>query len=140
MINFTKLEKSLQHLENQLANFRHADERPELTELDRAAIAESVIQRFETSYDTLWKHLKRYLIDELGLPEVPNSPKPILKLAGENKLLPSPVEQWLRYADARTDTAHDYDGTKALETLFVAGAFLPDALRLYETMSGNAPK
>jgi hypothetical protein len=36
-----------------------------LTGLDREAIGESVIQRFETCYDTLWKTLKRYLTEEI---------------------------------------------------------------------------
>ena len=57
-----------------------AKDRPELTEVDCEAIAESVIQRFETCYDTLWKDLRRYLIETTGLAEIPSSsPKPILK-------------------------------------------------------------
>jgi|GEM_PF-2502845 len=67
----------------------------ELSDLDREAIGESMIQRFETCYDTLWKTLKRYLSEETGLADTPNSPKPILKLAGQNDLLAAPVEQWL---------------------------------------------
>ena len=55
--------------------------------VDREAIGESVIHRFDTCYDTLWKDLKRYLTDEIGLPDVPNSPKPIIKIAGDNGLL-----------------------------------------------------
>jgi nucleotidyltransferase substrate binding protein (TIGR01987 family) len=114
-----------------------AQDRPELADIDREAIAESVIQRFETSYDTLWKDLKRYLIEELGLADVPNSPKPILKLAGENDLFASPVEQWLKYADARTSTAHDYSGEKAAEVLLIVGDFIDDAIGLYQTMTGT---
>ena len=40
------------------------------------AVAESVIQRFETCYDCLWKVLKRYLVEELGVANAPNSPSP----------------------------------------------------------------
>ena len=104
---------------------------------DREAIAESVIQRFETCYDTLWKDLKRYLIEEIGLPDVPNSPKPLWKLAGQNNLFASSVEQWLKYADARTSTAHDYSGKKAEETLALMGDFIDDAIGLYQTMTGT---
>ena len=117
MIDYDKLQKSLKHLELQFANYNLAQDRTELTDIDREAIAESVIQRFETCYDTLWKDLKRYLIEEIGLADVPNSPKAILKLAGQNELLAASVEQWLKYADARTTTAHDYSGEKAAETL-----------------------
>ncbi len=137
MIDYDKLRKSLKHLELQYANHHAAAARPELSIIDREAIAESVIQRFETCYDTLWKTLKQYLINELGLPEVPNSPKPILKLAGQNTILPSPVEQWLVYADARTATAHDYSGEKAQQTLVIMGAFITDMIALYQTMTGE---
>ena len=137
MIDYDKLQKSLKHLELQYANHQQAQSRPELTEIDREAIAESVIQRFETCYDTLWKDLKRYLIEEIGLADVPNSPKPLLKLAGQNNLFASSVEQWLKYADARTSTAHDYSGKKAEETLALMGDFIDDAIGLYQTMTGT---
>ena len=137
MIDYDKLKKSLQHLEMQYANHQRAQYRPELTEIDREGIAESVIQRFETCYDTLWKDLKRHLVEVLGLPEVPNSPKPILRLAGQNDLLPSPVEQWLKYADARIGTSHDYSGDKAAQALAVMEAFIADAIGLYRTMTGT---
>jgi len=135
MIDYEKLQKALKHLELQFANHQTAQDRPGLTDIDREAIAESVIQRFETCYDTLWKDLKRYLIEEIGLADVPNSPKPILKLAGQNGLFASSVEQWLKYADARTDTAHDYSGEKAAETLLVVEDFIDDAIGLYQTMT-----
>jgi len=137
MIDYDKLQKSLKHLEQQYDNYKRAQHRPELTDLDREAIAESVIQRFETCYDTLWKDLKRYLIEEIGLAEVPNSPKPLLKLAGQNELFASSVEEWLKYADARTATAHDYSGEKAEEALLIVSDFIDDAIGLYQTMSGT---
>jgi nucleotidyltransferase substrate binding protein (TIGR01987 family) len=136
MIDYDKLHKSLKRLELQFANYRASQARKELREIDREAIAESVIQRFETCYDTLWKDLKRYLIEEMGLPDVPNSPKPILKLAGQNNLFASSVEQWLIYAGTRTNTAHDYSGEKAGETLLIVGDFIKDAIGLYQTMTG----
>jgi hypothetical protein len=46
------------------------------------------------------------------------------------------VEQWLKYADARTSTAHDYSGEKAAETLLIVGDFIADAIGLYQTMTG----
>jgi nucleotidyltransferase substrate binding protein (TIGR01987 family) len=137
MIDYDKFYKSLKHLELQFANYKAAADRAELLDIDREAIAESVIQRFETCYDTLWKDLKRYLIEELGLADVPTSPKPVLKLAGQNELLASGVERWLAYADARIDTAHDYSRLKAEETLLVVEGFISDAVRLYQTLTGT---
>ena len=137
MIDYDKLQKSLKHLEQQFANYQLAQDRPELTDIDREAIAESVIHRFETCYDTLWKDLKHYLMEEVGLADVPNSPKIIIKLAGQNDLLASSVEQWLKYAQARIDTSHDYSEVKAADALLIVNDFIDDAIGLYQTMTGT---
>jgi nucleotidyltransferase substrate binding protein (TIGR01987 family) len=137
MIDYTKLQKSLKHLELQYENYCNSQYRNELTELDKDGIAESTIQRFETCYDTLWKTLKRYLVEVLGIPEVPNSPKPILRLAFDNQLFAAPIEQWLKYADTRVSTAHDYDQEKAEECLTIMQDFIDDAVGLYQTLTGT---
>jgi nucleotidyltransferase substrate binding protein (TIGR01987 family) len=136
MIDYSKFEKSLKHLEAQLRNFQNLAQRPELDDLDKEAIAESVIQRFEICYDCLWKVLKRYLNENRGIPELPNSPKPLFRLAFENQLFPV-IEQWLVYADARVDTSHDYSGEKARTTIDTACAFAGDAAALYQKMTGK---
>ncbi len=82
MIEYDKFKKSLKHLELQFQNHQSLDDK--LPELMQEAVSESVIQRFETCWDCLWKLLKRYLEEEIGLPEVPNGPNPIIRLAGEN--------------------------------------------------------
>lgn len=135
MIDYDKLQKALKHLELQYENYKTLA--PSQPELIQEAVAESVIQRFETCYDTLWKVLKRYLVEELGIPEVPNSPKPILRLANENGLFTSPAEQWITYANARVGTAHDYSGDKAQAALELMEAFVGDAIALYQTLSGQ---
>ena len=133
MINYDKFYKSLKHLEAQFENYQSLDN--SLPRLMQEAVAESVIQRFETCYDCLWKVLKRYLIEGLGLPNVPNSPKPLFRLAHENHLFSTYVEQWLIYADARIGTSHDYSGEKADAALKLMGDFIKDAVDLYQKMS-----
>lgn len=135
MIDYSKFRKSLQQLELQFANYQHSAERTDLSTLDKEAIAESVIQRFETCYDCVWKHLKRYLIEALGLPDVPNSPKPIFRIAAENRLFQKPTEQWMNYADARIQTSHDDDGEKAKIALALMEDFISDAIALYQTLT-----
>ncbi len=134
MIDYEKFEKSLKHLELQNNNHKNLANRKDLGDLEREAIAESVIHRFETCYDSLWKVLKRYLVEELGLVDMPNSPKPVFQFAFENKLL-SDVVKWKEYADARVNTSHDYSNKKALETLIRMDDFIADAILLYETMT-----
>jgi len=136
MIEYDKFEKSLNNLELQLCNYRNVAERPELKAIDREAISESVIQRFEICYDCLWKVLKRYLHESLGIPELPNSPKPLFRIAFENQLLAA-IEQWLVYADSRVDTSHDYSESKAQATINNASAFVHDAVALYQKMTGK---
>ncbi len=135
MIDYSKFRSSLKRLEEQHGNYRQGN--PALSDLDREGIAESVIQRFETCYDCLWKVLKRYLIEALAVADPPNSPKPIFRLAHENDLFAAPVQQWFRYAEARVDTSHDYDGEKAKACLALVPDFIDDAIGLYQTLSGT---
>ena len=136
MIDYSKFQSSLKGLEEQHENYLTLDDA--LPRLMREGIAESVIQRFETCYDCLWKVLKRYLIEELGVAEPPNSPKPLFRLAYENEIFMSPLEQWIQYADARTNTSHDYDGEKAKACLKLMPSFIGDAIDLYQEIAGLA--
>ena len=135
MIDYEKFQMSLKRLEEQHENYLALD--ASLPDLTQEAIAESVIQRFETCYDCLWKILKRYLIEGLGIAEVPNSPKRVLRLAFENDLFAASLEDWLNYADKRVGTTHDYSGDKAEACLEIVGDFIDDAIGLYQTLSGE---
>jgi nucleotidyltransferase substrate binding protein (TIGR01987 family) len=137
MIDYTKYQKSLEHLEAQFTNYRQLDIRDALLPIDREAVVESVIQRFEVCYDCLWKTLKRYLAEKMGLPDLPNSPKPLFRIAFENNLFAA-VEPWVSYANARVDTSHDYSGDKAQSSLALMRDFIKDAAALYCRMSGEA--
>jgi nucleotidyltransferase substrate binding protein (TIGR01987 family) len=100
-------------------------------------IGESVIPRFETCFDCMWKVLKRYAHEELGLADVPNSPKPLFRIANENNIFTSDIEQWFTYLSARNNTAHDYSGEKAKESLKIISDYITDAIGLYQTMSAE---
>lgn len=132
MIDYDKFRMALKRLEEQHENYRQLDS--SLPDLIREAVAESVIQRFETCFDCLWKVLKRYLIEEIGIADVPNSPKPIFRLANENGLLSTPLKQWFLYVKARTSTSHDYSIEKAQDCLEIMPDFIDDAIGIYQTM------
>ena len=134
-IDYEKFRLSLKRLEEQHANFRNPTaSRPQL---DEEGVTESVIQRFEICYDCLWKVLRRYLIEVLGISDPLRGPKPIFRMAHQNHLFRASVDQWLLYADRRNDTTHDYDGEKAQAALDVMADFIDDAVGLYQTMSGE---
>ena len=134
MIDYENFGRSLKNLELQHENYQNLDDG--LSTLMKEAVAESVIQRFETCYDSLWKVLRRYLQEELGLAEIPNGPRPTLREADANNLLASPFDQWDQYVQARIDTTHDYNSEKAQSALELVGDFIDDAIGLHQTMTG----
>jgi len=134
MVEYEKFKKSLKRLEEQYQNFLKIKSEDTISVLTKEAVRESVIQRFETCYDTIWKHLKKYLEIELGLPDVPNSPKPIFRLVNENNLHLE-LEKWFEYGQARIDTSHDYSEEKAKVAIELVNDFIKDAIPLYETIS-----
>ncbi len=136
MISYVKLEKSLTLLQEQ--NNRLLSVTDDQEEWIVEAVKESIIQRFEICWDTLWKTLRRYLREEIGVPEVTNRPNPILHLAHENAILSPSIEQWLHYAQLRVQTSHDYNEEKAEEALTYVTSFIHHAAILYKTMSGKS--
>ena len=136
MIEYDNFQKSLKNLEMQNKNYKSMDE--SLNKWIHDGTQESVIQRFEICYDCLWKILKRYLKEVEGLPKLPASPKGVFRLACEVELLPSSIEKWFKYMDARIDTAHDYDGEKAKQAMLIVNDFVEDAIALYQRMTKQA--
>ena len=135
MIQYEQFRLALDRLEQQHRNYQNVDET--LAEITREAVKESLIKRFETCYEVLWRTLRRHLAVALGNANVPNSPKPVFRIANENDLLPSPVERWLSYANSRVDTALDYSGEKAGHCIGMMGDFIADAIGLYEILTGD---
>ncbi len=134
-IDYSNFQISLKNLETQHANLLHLPR--DYPSYVHEGMAESVIQRFEMCYDTLWKVLRRYLIEELGIAEVPNSPRPLFRIADANQLLTAGGEQWQLYVQTRIDTTHDYSLEKAAEAVELMPHFIGDAIHLYETLTGK---
>lgn len=134
MIEYDKLKKSLKRLEEQFQNFLKVNSNETESLLIKEAVKESVIQRFETSYDMIWKHLKKYLENEIGLIDVPNGPKPVFRLANENQLIQN-IEKWFEYGQARIDTSHDYSEEKANIAIEKIAEFLKDSKTIFELIS-----
>ena len=134
-IDYRNLRLSLKNLETQHRNLLNLSS--DFPAFVHEGMAESVIQRFEICYDTLWKTLRRYLVEALGVADAPNSPRPIFRLANENLLLAAGGEQWELYAQTRIDTTHDYDGDKAVNAIKLMPSFIDDAIALYARMTGE---
>ncbi len=133
MFDCDNFKKSLKNLEIQNQHYKEMDS--DWPTWAKEGIAESVIQRFETCYDCLWKILGRYLEEELGIAKVPTAPKPLIRMALENEIFSSSFEQWNKYVGARIDTSHDYDGEKAQDAIQLIDDFIDDAIGLYQAMT-----
>ena len=69
------------------------------------------------------------------VPDKPNSPKPVFRLAYETDLLAAPVDQWFRYAEALIDISHDYNGEKEKACLVLVPDFIDDAIGFYQPVA-----
>ena len=134
-IDYSNFKAALKNLETQHEHLLELP--PTFPTYVHEGMAESVIQRFETCYDALWKVLRRHLIEVFGIAEVPNSPRPILRIADENGLLAAGADQWDLYAQTRIDTSHDYDKMKAAGAISIMPAFIGDATKLCSVMTGE---
>lgn len=81
-----------------------------LEKLDEA-IRDSIIKKFEYTFELTWKTLKAYLEEE-GYEEIA-SPKRTLKQAFEIGIIKD-EEVWANMLEARNSTAHTYDEEKAI--------------------------
>jgi nucleotidyltransferase substrate binding protein (TIGR01987 family) len=104
-----------------------------LEELDKEKtnvfIKDSVIQRFEYTYELSHKMLKRFLeqsqfnkpnIDEMSFSQ-------IIRAANEKGLLLCNLEEWIKYREKRNITSQTYDEAKADEVIAITPNFLKEA-------------
>jgi nucleotidyltransferase substrate binding protein (TIGR01987 family) len=102
----------------------------------REQLRNSVIQCFEFTYELSWKMLKRYLEETEANPsEIDISTfQNLIRLGNERALLRSDWRQWKTYRQARTDSSHTYDATKAEAVFAVAPDFLVEARGLFDEL------
>jgi nucleotidyltransferase substrate binding protein (TIGR01987 family) len=133
-INYDKLKNSLMRLTERFDDYQN--NKDHLQDYLLESVKESCIQRFEICMDTAWKHLKKYLEQDLGIHEVVNSPKMIFKTAQSAGVIHD-AELWINFNYKRGDTSHDYCGDKAEDVFKIIGHFIHSAIPLYEKMSGE---
>ncbi len=121
ILDLTPLEKAATRLREALE--------ARLAEPENAFIQDSVIQRFEFTYELSHKMLRRYLLmysaspemgEELAFPD-------LIRTGAQRGLLRSSWDQWHRYRKARATSSHAYDQQKALEVLAIVPEFLEEA-------------
>lgn len=75
------------------------------------ALRDSIIKKFEYTFELSWKTIKAYLEEE-GYEEM-SSPRKVLKQAFESNII-FDEEVWSNMLEARNSTAHTYDEEKAI--------------------------
>lgn len=132
-INYNKFRDSLVRLEERYKDYEN--HRGLETFLEES-VEESCIQRFEVCFDTAWKHLKKYLREEIGLSDIPEGPNPVFRKAAASHVIDD-AALWIEFNKKRGDTSHDYCGDKAGDTFEIIPDFIKEAIGLYEKMSGE---
>ncbi len=130
-LDFSSFENAISQLEKSLkyANSQIAKSDPDLFE----QLRNSVIQCFEFTYELSHKMLKRYLESTAASPEEIDLStfQNLIRTGNEKGILRSDWLRWRIYRQARTDSSHTYDESKAEAVYSIAPDFLAEAKYLY---------
>lgn len=128
-LELSGLHKAIDSLEEAL---RLADEVPENIDFD--IVRDSVIQRFEYTYELSWKLLQRWIKLNVSPADAdPRTKKDLFRLAAKKQMIAAP-EPWFEFAEARNAVAHTYNESKADYVFTIAKQFLPVAKALFEQL------
>jgi nucleotidyltransferase substrate binding protein (TIGR01987 family) len=99
-------------------------------------ILDSVVKRFELTYELAVRSLRRYLLDYSASPAEINSLtfQEMIRRGDELGLLAHNWPQWKQYRDARNETTHSYREEKAREIASEAQIFLAEAEHLLDNL------
>lgn len=93
-------------------------------------IRDSVIQRFEFTYELAWKAIRKQLIEEIGESGADLlSRKDLFRKALQQRII-FDFDAWVLYHEARNSTSHNYNEANAERVYQTALKFLPEAQRL----------
>jgi len=101
------------------------------------AVQDSVVQRFEYTYELTYKTLKRFLeITSANPAEIEAmSFQDLIRTGNEKGLLNSSVGVWLSYRDKRNITSHTYDSGKANDVILAAPKLYEEAKYLLDRIT-----
>ncbi len=133
-MDYIQLKTAVGRFGEMLNAYRHNAQRPPL---EREAVQDSLVKRFEYTLEVAWKTCKRHHEEEGFAEAATGSPKSILRLAARRELVDDP-EVWFRYLQVRQDTSHDYSTDKAEVVLDVTEDFYRDVVELYRRMTGGS--
>ena len=104
---------ALEHFEKSLARLKEA-----LAQNEDDFIRDSIIQRFEFTFETSWKAMYRWLRARGN--DVDEEAYTVIPMAYERRLI-SDVKAWGDMRKARNQTSHTYDQSIAMEVAALRG-------------------
>lgn len=103
-----RFDQRLAQYRDALAALKLALEQPE-----DEFMRDSIIKRFELSFEAARKAMRQWLVDQEEL-TYESTKKAVMEAAFKTALV-SDADLWAEIAAARNDSTHEYDKTKALE-------------------------
>ncbi len=100
------------------------------THVQQQMFRDSILQRFEYTYELAWRSIKRCLEQELHESLDAVGRRDLFRRAFEFGLVSDP-EVWFSYQESRNKTSHAYDQHIALEAIAAVPAFARDAEQLF---------
>ncbi len=99
-------------------------------------ILDSVVKRFELTYELSVRSLRRYLLDfVVSDPDVEDmSFQGMIRVGARERLLLTGWPEWKDFKEARNQTVHSYHEPKARLVVESARVFLPQAEYLLKTL------
>ena len=117
-----------QKYENSLKALAKLKELQDKKTLDSDIFRDALIQRFEFTFELIWKLLKAYLEEE-GIQNI-NSPKSVLKAAYANHLI-NEESIWIDMLKDRNLTSHIYTEKTAIE---ISRKIIDDYIPLFKRL------
>ncbi len=127
-IDFGAFEQICMRLDEALAAHKAAP--------DNLFILDSVVKRFELTYELAVRGLRRYLLDYSASPtEIDTLTfQEMIRRGDELGLLAHNWPEWKQYREARNETTHSYREEKAREIAVDAEIFLAEAQHLLDNL------
>ncbi|NTV09687.1 MAG: nucleotidyltransferase [Zoogloea sp.] len=119
-----RFELQREYFEKALARLKEA-----LAEDETSFVRDSIIQRFEMTFEMAWKAMFRFLAGRGE--KVAAKAWDVLPLAFEAKLIDD-AEQWDAMREYRNDSSHEYNEQKAIE---LAGFVRAHAVEAFDRLS-----
>jgi nucleotidyltransferase substrate binding protein (TIGR01987 family) len=122
-----------------LTNFKR-----DLTSLEKALVLpkddivrDSVVKRFEYTYEQAWKLLQGALESDLGSDAVDDLPRKDLFRIGAERHFITKGTNWVEYHRLRNIASHNYNDEIAEELYAAAGRFIADGRELLKNLEAR---